>query len=96
MFEVQNHPNLKQRGMLIDHFDFSKWNVDKASIPGPLIKFSETKGSVNAPGPEFRQYNEDVFGNLLGYPKKQLKVWKKEQVIWNIHPKFYKMNLVDE
>ncbi len=67
MSEVQNHPNLKERGMLIDHFDFSLWNVDKASIPGPLIRFSETKGI----GPEFRQNKEETFCGLLGIDKEQ-------------------------
>ena len=79
--EVHDHPNLKERGMLVDHFDFSKWNVDKASIPGPLIKFSETEGVVDAPGPEFRQNNEDIFCNLLGYDKKELKKWKRKKII---------------
>ncbi|MFW9968787.1 MAG: CaiB/BaiF CoA transferase family protein [Candidatus Odinarchaeota archaeon] len=31
--EVHNHPNLKERGMLCDQFDFSKWGVQKATIP---------------------------------------------------------------
>ncbi|MFO8020778.1 MAG: CaiB/BaiF CoA-transferase family protein [Promethearchaeia archaeon] len=79
--EVHDHPNLKERGMLVDHFDFSKWEVDKASIPGPLIKFSETEGKVSAPGPEFREHNEEVLCDLLGYNKKQLKEWKKKKII---------------
>jgi CoA:oxalate CoA-transferase len=81
MTEVHNHPNLKARGMMVDHFDFSKWDVEKATIPNRLIKFSETKGSVEAPGPEFRQHNEEIFCELLGYTKEQLKKWKRKKII---------------
>lgn len=79
--EVHDHPNLEARGMKVDHFDFSKWGVEKATIPGPLIKFSETKGSVDAPGPEFKTSNEEIYCDLLGYPKENLKKWKRKKVI---------------
>ena len=81
MEEVHDHPNLKERGMLVDHFDFSKWNVDKASIAGPLIKFSETKGEVNSPGPEFGQDNEEIYCDLLGFDKEQINGWERNNII---------------
>jgi len=81
MTEVHSHPNLKERGMLVDHFDFSKWNVKHATIPGPLIKFSETKGSVDAPGPEFGAHNEEIYCDLLGYSKDDLKRLKRKKII---------------
>jgi crotonobetainyl-CoA:carnitine CoA-transferase CaiB-like acyl-CoA transferase len=79
--EVHNHPNLKARGMLCDQFDFTKWGVEKATIPNRLINFSETKGSVNAPGPEFGVNNEEVYCGLLGFSKDNLKEWKQEKII---------------
>jgi CoA:oxalate CoA-transferase len=79
--EVYQHPNLKARGMICDQFDFSKWNVDKASIPNRLIKFSETQGSVDSPGPEFGQNNTEIFCELLKYNDEDLNQWKKINLI---------------
>ena len=79
--EVHNHPNLRARGMLCDQFDFAKWGVEKATIPNRLINFSETKGSVNAPGPEFGANNEEIYCGLLGYKKEDLKKWKQKKII---------------
>jgi CoA:oxalate CoA-transferase len=81
MTEVHQHPNLKARGMIVDRFDFSKWGVEKATIPNRLIKFSETEGSVEAPGPEYGINNEEIYCHLLGYSKEELKKWKREKII---------------
>ena len=81
MTEVHQHPNLKARGMMVDHFDFSKWGVEKATIPNRLIKFSETEGSVESPGPEYGSNNEEILCDLLGYPKEELKKWKRKKII---------------
>ena len=81
MDEVHDHPNLKARWMMMDRFDFSKWGVDKATIPNRLINFSETKGSVEAPGPEFGEHNEEIYCGLLGYTKEDLKTWKRKKII---------------
>ncbi len=79
--EVHNHPNLKERGMLCDQFDFSKWDVGKATIPNRLIKFSDTVGSVENSGPEFGANNEEIYCRLLGYSKDDLKNWKRKRLI---------------
>jgi len=79
--EVHDHPNLKARGMLYDQFDFSKWGVEKATIPGPLIKFSKTIDSVDGIGPEFGANNEEIYIDLLGYTKEDIKKWKHEKLI---------------
>ncbi len=81
MDEVHDHPNLKARGMMVDRFDFSKWGIDRATIPNRLINFSETKGSVEAPGPEFGEHNEEIYCGLLGYTKEDLKKWKRKKII---------------
>ncbi len=81
MDEVHGHPQLKARGMLCDQFDFSKWGVKKASIPGPLIHFSETKGTIDRSGPEYSANNEEIYCDLLGYSKEDLRSWKKKKII---------------
>ncbi|MFX1379502.1 MAG: CaiB/BaiF CoA transferase family protein [Promethearchaeota archaeon] len=79
--EVHDHPNLKERGMLCDHFDFSKWDVEKVTIPNRLINFSDSKGSVETPGPEFGIDNENIYIKLLGYNQDDLQDWKKKKII---------------
>jgi len=79
--EVHTHPNLKERGMLCDQFDFSKWNVNKATIPNRLLNFSETKGSVEGMGPEFGMNNEEIYCDLLGHNKDELRSWKQKKLI---------------
>lgn len=79
--EVHNHPNLKERGMLCDHFDFSKWGVEKATIPNRLINFSNTIGTVETSGPEFGANNEEIYCDLLGYNKDDLKAWKHKKIL---------------
>ena len=81
MGEVHAHPQLKARGMLYDQFDFSKWGVEKATIPGPLINFSKTKGSIEKPGPEYGANNEEIYCDLLGYSKEDLKSLKRKKII---------------
>jgi len=79
--EVHNHPNLKERGMLCDQFNFSKWGVNKATIPNRLINFSDTKGSVESSGPEFGANNEEIYCDLLNYNKEDLKSWRQQKLI---------------
>ena len=79
--EVHNHPNLRARGMLCDQFDFTKWGVEKATIPSSLIKFSLCKGSVDKIGPEFGENNGDIYCGLLGFTKEDLKKWKRKKII---------------
>ncbi|MFX1528262.1 MAG: CaiB/BaiF CoA transferase family protein [Promethearchaeota archaeon] len=79
--EVHQHPNLKERGMLCDQFDFSKWGVEKATIPSALIKFSLCEGSVEKIGPEFGENNKEIYCTLLGYSEKDLRKWKQEKII---------------
>lgn len=79
--EVHYYPNLKERGMLCDQFDFSKWGVNKATIPNRLLNFSDTIGSVEASGPEFGVNNEEIYCDLLGYNKDELKSWRQKKLI---------------
>lgn len=79
--EVHDHPNLKERGMLCDKFDFSKWGVKKATIPNRLINFSNTRGSIETSGPEFGANNEEIYCRFLGYSTDELNNWKRKKII---------------
>ncbi|MBD3213961.1 MAG: hypothetical protein GF311_15230 [Candidatus Lokiarchaeota archaeon] len=81
MNEVHKHPNLKERGMLLKNFDFSKWGVEKATIPGPLIKFSDVNGTVESAGPIFGAHNEEIYTDLLGYSKEELEQFRSKKII---------------
>jgi CoA:oxalate CoA-transferase len=81
MNEVHKHPNLNERGMLVQNFDFSEWGVEKATIPGPLIKFSEVSGRVESAGPVFGAHNDEIYIDLLGYSKEELEQFRSEKMI---------------
>jgi formyl-CoA transferase len=53
----------------------------KMKLTGAHIKLSETKPSIRTPAPLLGQYNEEVFGELLGYSAARLKELKDEGVI---------------
>ncbi|MHA1898430.1 MAG: CaiB/BaiF CoA transferase family protein [Promethearchaeota archaeon] len=76
--DVREHPQLKARDMLITDWDFSKWNVKKATMPGPIIKYSKTPASVDQMAPELGANNEEIICDLLGYPREEYKKLKRK------------------
>ncbi len=53
----------------------------KTKITGSHLKFSDTKSGVRTPAPTLGQYNEDVYGSLLGYAASQIAALKEEGVL---------------
>ena len=53
----------------------------KLKLTGSHIKFSDTKTGVRTPAPLLGQYNEDVYGALLGYTLEQIETLKAEGVM---------------
>jgi formyl-CoA transferase len=53
----------------------------KLKLTGSHIKFSNTKTGVRTPAPLLGQYNEEVYGALLGYTLEQIEALKAEGVM---------------
>ncbi|MHA1360729.1 MAG: CaiB/BaiF CoA transferase family protein [Candidatus Helarchaeota archaeon] len=77
--EAHNQPQLAERGMYIRRFKFD--GVEQATIPGPLLKFSETPGSVDSKGPELGQHNSDIYGTLLHISPEELDDLKQRGIV---------------
>lgn len=77
--EVRSHPQLEARGMFLRKFQFE--GVKQATIPGPVLKFSETPGSVDKKGPELGEHNKEIYQGLLGMPAEKLDELKKKGII---------------
>ncbi len=77
--EAHKQKQLEERGMYIREFKFD--NVEQATIPGPVLKFSETPGAVLTKGPSLGEHNEEIYGQLLGYSPETLADLKKKQII---------------
>ena len=53
----------------------------KLKLTGSHIKMSDTKTGIRTPAPLLGQYNEDVYGALLGYTAQQIEALKEEGVM---------------
>ncbi|NVM52086.1 MAG: CoA transferase [Candidatus Helarchaeota archaeon] len=77
--EVHDLPQLESRGMYIRNFKFE--GVEKATIPGPVLKFSETPGTIETKGPDLGQHNKEIYEDLLGISSEKLEELKKKGII---------------
>ncbi|MHA1731303.1 MAG: CaiB/BaiF CoA transferase family protein [Promethearchaeota archaeon] len=76
--EVRDHPQLAARGMLRTDFDFSKWNVERATMPGTIIKYSRTPGDLTHPAPDLGSDTKDVLCGILGYSEEEFKKLRRK------------------
>jgi formyl-CoA transferase len=78
--EVVEDPQLRARGMLVEHFDE---RINRPVLgPGIVPILSETPGSVRNAGPARPgQHNDDVFRGLLGRSVAELEALRSEGVI---------------
>ncbi|MDR2945127.1 MAG: CoA transferase [Candidatus Adiutrix sp.] len=53
----------------------------KLKLTGSHIKMSDTKPSIRTPAPLLGQYNEEVYGALLGYTAEAIAEFKKQGVM---------------
>lgn len=53
----------------------------KTTITGNHIKFSDLKAEVRTPAPTLGQHNDEVYSELLGFSKEQLKELKLKKII---------------
>ncbi len=70
-------PHLNARGMIqeVDHYG------EVLPLYSPYPKLSDTPGAIRMPCPHLGQHNEEIYGGLLGFSKKELAVLKSEGVI---------------
>jgi formyl-CoA transferase len=78
--EVVEDPQLRARGMLVDHWDE---RVERSILgPGIVPILSDTPGSVRNAGPARPgQHNDEVYRGLLGRSDAELDVLKSQGVI---------------
>lgn len=77
--EAHNQQQLEERGMYIRRFEFD--DVERATIPGPVLKFSETPGAVITKGPGLGEHNAEIYGKYLDYSAEKLAELKKKSII---------------
>ncbi|SEH89582.1 formyl-CoA transferase [Mycolicibacterium rutilum] len=78
--EVVKDPQLRARGMLVEHFDE---RVDRPVLgPGVVPVLSETPGTVRSAGPARPgQHNDEIYRGLLGKTAAELEAWQSEGVL---------------
>jgi crotonobetainyl-CoA:carnitine CoA-transferase CaiB-like acyl-CoA transferase len=78
--EVVNDPQLRARGMLVEHYEE---RVGRNVLgPGVVPVLSESPGGVRNAGPARPgQHNDDVYIGLLGKTAEQLAEWRAAEVL---------------
>ncbi|MCV7279992.1 CoA transferase [Mycolicibacterium flavescens] len=78
--EVVADPQLRARGMLVEHHDE---RIDRPVLgPGVVPVLSETPGTVRSAGPARPgQHNEEIYRGLLGKTAAELEAWQSEGVL---------------
>jgi CoA:oxalate CoA-transferase len=77
--EIQADEQLAARGMFNRSFTFE--NVDRATIPNPVIKFSGSPSDIASRAPDLGQHNAEIYTGLLGIDVDALKKLKRKHVI---------------
>ncbi len=55
--------------------------IGPVKMQNVVPKLSRTPGAVSSSAPELGEHNEEVYGNLLGFTKEELKAFREEGVI---------------
>ncbi|HEY2502759.1 MAG TPA: CoA transferase, partial [Mycobacterium sp.] len=78
--EVVNDPQLRARGMLVEHYDE---RVGRNVLgPGIVPVLSESPGAVRDAGPAHPgQHNDDIYIGLLGKTAEELEELRSEEVL---------------
>jgi len=78
MDRVFNHPQITPRNMVVE---VKHPTAGKLKLIGIPVKYSETPGSVRLPPPLLGQHTQVVLSDLLGYSKKEIELFRHEEVI---------------
>ncbi|MFX0084064.1 MAG: CaiB/BaiF CoA transferase family protein [Candidatus Hodarchaeota archaeon] len=79
--DVRSHPQLNARGSLNNSFDFSRYNVRKATMPNPIIRYSKTPGELTSSAPELGIHTKEILSELLGYSEEEVKQFEDQRII---------------
>ncbi|NMC07718.1 MAG: hypothetical protein GYA24_21065, partial [Candidatus Lokiarchaeota archaeon] len=77
--EIQEDEQLAARGMYNRSFSFE--NVARATIPNPVLKFSDSPGDITTMAPGLGQHNAEIYTGLLGIDADALKKLKRKHVV---------------
>ena len=77
--EILSDPHVKARGVIneVEHPV-----LGKKVVLNPSWKHSETPARIHKPSPLLGENNEEVFGDLLGMSKEEIKKLEEEQIIY--------------
>ena len=78
---VRDHSQLKARKSLNTDFDFSKYNVQKATMPNPIIRYSKTPGELVTSAPELGVHTKKILCELLGYKEQDMKKLEEQEIL---------------
>jgi CoA:oxalate CoA-transferase len=53
----------------------------KVKVPGSVFKLSKTPGDVNHHAPYLGEYNDEIYGQLLGFSEKEIEELSNNHVI---------------
>ena len=81
MDELLEDSQLDSRNMFNRSFSDSFDGVEKATIPNPVLKFSETPGEILWKAPDLGAHNQEIFGKMLGMDESLLKKYKRKGII---------------
>jgi len=76
--QVNDDPQLASRGM---HLEINHPRYGKIPTPGVPIKLSNTPGEVREVAPDLGQHNSEIYGDLLGISREELKKLNEEGII---------------
>jgi crotonobetainyl-CoA:carnitine CoA-transferase CaiB-like acyl-CoA transferase len=79
--EIFQDEQLLAREMFNKNYSGDFPGVEKATIPNPVLKFSETLGEISDKAPDLGQHNEEIFCDLLGVDPADLKKLKHRGII---------------
>jgi crotonobetainyl-CoA:carnitine CoA-transferase CaiB-like acyl-CoA transferase len=77
--EILSDPHVKARGVMneVEHPV-----LGKKVVLNPSWKHSGTPARIHKPSPLLGEDNEEVFGDLLGMSKEEIKKLEEEQIIY--------------
>jgi formyl-CoA transferase len=80
--DMANDPHFNARGMIEEHaVSIESDDIRNVRFPGIVPKLSETPGETQWTGPTLGEHNEEVYGQLLGFPPERLAQLKQDGVI---------------